>query len=76
MASRLTVAKLFAEIGQPVSQLEIPIHEQAPKLDSLECIKTTAKATESTEEDFIAIRKSIRAGKLSKLLKEVRASNC
>ena len=72
-ASKLTVARLLAEVDTPLDQMQLPLNEQSPKLEISQPESAMGKANESVQEDFLAVRNSLQTGQLSKLLEEVRS---
>ena len=71
-ASKLVAARLLTEIEKPFEQTHLPLNEQSEQLLSSQPKSSDAKSTEVVQEDFLAVKRSIETGQLSKLLIEVR----
>ena len=68
----MAAARLIAELDMPIEQTELPLSEQSSKLENYQRKVSEPKAEESVHEDFLAVKKSLETGQLSKLLIEVR----
>ena len=75
IASKLAAAKLLAKTEKSLEVREVEQTDQTANEQSPDTIISGIKATQSTQEEVLAVKNSLETGQLSKLLREVRNEN-